>query len=139
MKLTTLRLEFVNFHCFFIISFDEAGAFLFMFQKKSNFIEESLYIHPIFSYRFSFRVGAMMIKRSLKLILVLYIYRSVESLEEEEVFLRVVEFCLFLMSCQLYRGLICFNIWHEIFLESLKKLATSPLAIACTHQNKEKS
>ena len=42
-----------------------------MFQKKNNFVEESLDIYAVFSsglYPLSnFRVGAMMIKRSLNL------------------------------------------------------------------------
>ena len=46
-------------------------ASFFMFQKKNNFVEESLDIYAVFSsglYPLSnFRVGAMMIKRSLNL------------------------------------------------------------------------
>lgn len=46
-----------------------------MFQKKSNFVEENLHVHPIFSQRFcplsSFRRGVIMIKGSLKVIFVL--------------------------------------------------------------------
>ena len=64
MKSITLILV-SGFSQSFIISVNKVCDYLFMFQK-SNFIEESLDIHPVFSSRFypfsSFKVGAMMIK-----------------------------------------------------------------------------
>ena len=47
-----------------------------------------------------------MIKRPLHLIFVLQVYKSVESLEEEEDFFGVT--CTFLTSSQLYLGLLTF-------------------------------
>ena len=101
----------------FMISQDKAARFLFLFQKKGNFVEKSLGFLPIFNQRFcpllSLRVG----ENDQKVTMLDFCFTNLhicKLLEKDKDYFG--KGLYFLMFSRLSLGLFYFNIWQENFL-----------------------